>query len=226
MEQYFRRSDFMMREYLVPLGDALFKGFGGNISFEGLENFSDPDHSFVILPNHQRYFDIPVVYQTVVEGSNNLPYFIMGSFLPHRFLSPMGGISINRLDDVLKRHNGNLTQEKLRDLIHEERDSRRGNDKRNFVTDVVSHAVSIGENIVVFPEGCIPKNGYNPKDVALKRLLMAQEKVGKQLDFLPVAIDYSGGLRNICVRVGKPINVGNRDLEGLKYKLFQHISSS
>lgn len=74
------------------------------ISYENKENLESlKDKPFIILAEHERYFDIPIFDFLIRKYLGKHGYFIMRSNLPKWLLEPTGGIYVVRGKDLRKR---------------------------------------------------------------------------------------------------------------------------
>ena len=137
------RNDLAVR--IVKLAARAFLSFFFKINIRGSENIPKTG-SFVLLPKHQRWEDIPLI---AISAKRPL-YFVakqelFDNFFSKQFIAMLGGLPLDRRRPVRSRSTYLELFKKL----------------------------SEGEGIVVFPEGTFYKNRVGPGHSGLIRMLFS-----------------------------------------------------
>ena len=166
------------KDCLSPLVRFIARAFFSllfRMTVRGEENL--PSHkSFVLLPKHQRWVDIPLLglatprplYYVAKQELFIIPLFGW-------VLSALGGISLNRSRPMESRESLRFVQELLRK----------------------------GEGVVVFPEGTYYRNRMGPGHVGLIRMIMSRSNV--PFIPTGICYERSGRYTEVLIEFGRPI---------------------
>ena len=163
------------------------------------------DEGFILLPKHQRMLDIMLEGLMLREVLHKNGSYIMKSTLPG-LMEYLGGIPIKRAKDILLRSDDREIRKREIEEAREIRDR-----AENMVAGLIAHK----EIIVFHPEGT--RNYKARGDIPqpnLDSLIRIQKKVGYQIPFVPLDIDYKTESvfdPEVDLIVGRPIRTSSAD---------------
>lgn len=184
-----------------------------NFQYENPENLeSVKDKPFVILPEHERWWDIPIHDMILKELTGRYGYYLMKAPLPKGVLGIGGGIQIARKIDIKK---GKITYEeaKLRNEYVFEK--------------ILPYLLQKGEIIVDYIGGT--RNKLRQKSVinrtALEKIHDVQKINKKPTIYVPIGTQYENMQKprsKVILRVGQPFQASDGNIG----KLEQEISKT
>tara|TARA_Y100000310_G_scaffold61961_1_gene57206 strand:- start:8954 stop:9619 length:666 start_codon:yes stop_codon:yes gene_type:complete len=213
MEVY--NADYRLKRKTIPtyIGvnvSSLILGSTYNISYEHKERlWGLRDKGFVLLPNHQKWIDIPLEGILLKRKLCREGNYIMKGSLPNWLFEPLGGISIIR-DKEMMILAGKYGRRKAIKAAREREDDIYGYDIPNLLAR--------DEIIITHIEG----TRRNEKEVEIgranvKNIMKSQKAYGEQITFVPLDIKYEE--KNITLKIGNPIKVPDGGID----ELLEHL---
>jgi hypothetical protein len=183
-------------------------------NFDNLDYFQEVQNNpFFLIPKHQHLFDVPFTALALHKGTKRRGHYIMKDDLPE-FLELCGGIRVKRIKDLENMEEfSKLPKERARAIIREANQI-----KKEVYGNILPKLIEKGDPIISYVEGERRyKEPHQVQSSDFVNLMSVQKKVGKQIAFVPLDIDYDSlkFRANVNVRVGEPIKVKDDDLESL-----------
>tara|TARA_Y100000310_G_C20654534_1_gene801301 strand:+ start:811 stop:1608 length:798 start_codon:yes stop_codon:yes gene_type:complete len=244
--------EYELRRKVVPafIGvsvSSLVLGGMYNISYENKERlWGLRDKGFVLLPNHQKWIDIPLEGILLKRKLGREGNYIMKGSLPNWLFEPMGGISIIRDKEMvtLTRKYSNIAQErqvrtlteeygkekaieiangdKMKDLAKKYGKGKAIKAARDREDEIYGYEIpnllARDEIIVTHIEGT--RRSEERVEIGranVKNIIKSQKAYGEQITFVPLDIKYEG--KNVILKVGNPVKVPDGGIE----ELLEHL---
>ncbi|MDP7141017.1 MAG: 1-acyl-sn-glycerol-3-phosphate acyltransferase [Candidatus Woesearchaeota archaeon] len=213
MKEY--NTNYRLKRKTIPtyIGvnvSSLVLGNTHNISFEHKERlWGLRDKGFVLLPNHQKWIDIPLEGILLKRKLNREGNYIMKGSLPKWVFEPMGGISIIRDKEV------KILAEKYgrREAIRAARER-----EEEIYTHEIPNLLARDEIVVTHIEGTrMEMDEVKIGKANVKNIMKSQKAYGEQITFVPLDIKYEG--KDVTMKVGNPIEVPDEGIE----ELLEHL---
>ena len=210
-----KRNDFFIDA--TVLACSLFTSIYYLPSYRNLQRLKPLKESgFVLLPNHQSNMDIIFEGITLHKAIQRKGYYVMKNSLPS-FLDYLGGIRTIRRKDIVKPETKDDRKVELE----------RAKKQREYVLDKLHQLLSKEEIVVLHQQGNRAyKKPYEINLPNLKKLLITQTRLGRQIPFVPLTISYEDVLKpmtRVIIDVGNPIQVPDNGLETLAEHLMKEI---
>jgi 1-acyl-sn-glycerol-3-phosphate acyltransferase len=205
---------------LVDIGIA-FCGVATSVyyqpSYRNIERLKPfRDSGFVLLPNHQSGLDIIFEGLLLHRAIGRKGYYIAKESLP-KVLEYGGAVMTIRGKDVTKEESRDKRREMLGKAI----------ERKDYLLKVIEYLLAHDEIVVLHQQGTRADNGeFFINRPNLRKLLMVQERLERQIPFVPLTISYENlrePLSRVIVDVGHPIQVPNNGLEELAEHLKREI---
>ena len=160
---------------IVKLASRAFLSPFFKLNIRGIENIPEKG-SFVLLPKHQRWEDIPLIAISIERPL----YFVakqelFDNFLSKRFIAMLGGLPLDRNRPYRSR----------------------------FTFSKVLHKLEQKEGIVVFPEGTYYKNHMGPGHTGFIRMI--HSNVHTVFLPAGISYSNTSGKKSVDITFGRPI---------------------
>ncbi len=164
---------------IVRLASRAFLSPFFKINVRGIENIPEKD-SFVLLPKHQRWEDIPLIAISIKRPL----YFVakqelFNNFLSKRVIAMLGGLPLDR-----NRPN-----------------------RSRFTFSMVLHKLEQKEGVVVFPEGTYYKNLMGPGHTGFIRMI--HSNVNTVFVPAGIRYNTAPGKKSVDIAFGRPVENNN-----------------
>lgn len=179
---------------LVDLAYVSFKAFFAlthRVELEHLERLRGlEEHGFVLLPRHQSVLDILLECIVLKEGLGRHAFYLMKPTLPDA-LKYLGGAKVLRQKDCERL---GVSQEEYEQRVRD-------------VDEFTAYQLERDDIVITHIEGGRKNDNGRMKRWPLERLLRVQQRLGKEVPYVPLDVAYGDTPRYrppIVVTVGNP----------------------